>query len=70
MADRQADHEFGQMPVFNWDGLELYHIEHIVRFIAKKTGLTSWGNRTTTSPLADMVLEHSLDLNAIVKVRL
>jgi len=60
--------KFGQIPVFNWDDLELYQSNTIVRFIAKKTGLA--GAKEEDFFLADMVLEHTVDfLKELLKVR-
>jgi len=54
--------------LFNWDDLELYQSNTIVRFIAKKTGLA--GKTEEDFFLADMVLEHTVDfLRELLKVR-
>jgi len=60
--------KFGQMPVLNWDELEIYQSNTIVRFIAKKVGLV--GKTQEDFFMADMVLEHTGDFfNYLPKLR-
>jgi len=58
----------GQLPILNWDGLELVQSNAIARFIAKKVGLA--GSTEEDFVHADMILEHCVDyLNAMIKMR-
>jgi len=49
----------GQVPVLNWDGLELVQSNAIARFVAKKVGLA--GSTEEDFVHADMILEHCVD---------
>jgi len=58
----------GQLPILNWDNVELVQSNAIARFVAKKVGLA--GNTEEEFVYADMMLEHTVDfIKEIIKVR-